>query len=288
MLYSSSRRHAAGVILVVDCRGGGARGIAEVERAEIRRLELHRYAAALLLVVGQRAADEIFVAREIGGEPLDALELFVAREHFFLKRDVDAHVGRAAGSLGVIERVEKRIYEKNPVESLGIEIRRHHCAIRKHGFSVQLVDNRVEIFCVAGGFGSLGFVGEPFHVFGGKIRVGITDHLLRRDDELGIVGARAHEIGFARNGGHRIDVAVVAKAGMRVIVVHGDFFDLREQAIVDFLDIGTGEWLGLGAGGDGEPGCGNQCDGNLNQPFHSGGLRLGWRSRAGCSWSNSG
>ena len=30
---------------------------------------------------------------------------------------------------------------------------------------------------------------------------------------------------------------------MRVIVVHGDLIDLLQQPLVDFLDVGAGQWL---------------------------------------------
>jgi hypothetical protein len=32
----------------------------------------------------------------------------------------------------------------------------------------------------------------------------------------------------------------------------GDFFDLREKALVDLLHVGTGEWTGLGCAVRGE------------------------------------
>ncbi len=114
------------------------------------------------------------------------------------------------------------------MEALRVEIRRHQRAIGENGFGVELVENGIEVFCVACSFGGFGFVGQPLHVFRRKIVVGVAEHLLRGGDEFGIVGARAHEVGFARRRGHRIDVAVVAEAGMRVIVVERNFFDLRE------------------------------------------------------------
>jgi hypothetical protein len=39
---------------------------------------------------------------------------------------------------------------------------------------------------------------------------------------------------------------------MRVVVEGGDFFDLRQQALINLLDIGSGERASLGGGENGK------------------------------------
>ncbi len=112
--------NAAGVVFGVDGFGFVAGRVSEIERAKISGFKLHRHAAALCLVVGERLADEGFIAGEIGGEAFDLLHLFVTGQHFFLKGNVDAHVGIAGGSLGVVEGEKEGIDEEDPVEALGV------------------------------------------------------------------------------------------------------------------------------------------------------------------------
>ena len=115
-----------------------------------------------LLIVRHGAPHEILVARQVGGQTLDAFLFFPAAQHFFLQRNVHAHIRRAGCLLRIVEWEEKRIAEENPVESLGIEIGRHHGAIRQANVYVQLVQNAVEIRGAAGLFRGLLLVRQPF------------------------------------------------------------------------------------------------------------------------------
>src|SRR6267154_1383370 len=101
-------RNAASAISGVDGFGFFAGRIAEIKATEIGGLEFHGY-AALFLIVSQSLADEVFITGEIGGQGTDVFLLHVAMQHFFLKRDVDAHVRVLAGLIAIFERKEKRI-----------------------------------------------------------------------------------------------------------------------------------------------------------------------------------
>src|SRR5258708_8612933 len=57
----------------------------------------------------------------------------------------------------VVEGIEKRIGEENPVEALGVQVRRHEGAVGEAGFDVELVEDAVEVCLSAGGLG--GFFG---------------------------------------------------------------------------------------------------------------------------------
>ena len=94
----------------------------------------------------------------------------------------------------VVERKEKRIAEENPVKTLGIEIRRHHHAIRQADFDVQFVENAVEISRAARCFRGFLFVDQPFGVLGLEIIVGIAEKRFRRGDKFGIVSRRRSNV----------------------------------------------------------------------------------------------
>src|SRR5712671_1301313 len=137
-------RNAAGVIFGVNGFRFFARRIAEIKAAEIGGLKLHGY-AAFFLIVSQSLAHEGFITGEIGGQAADIFLLHVAMQHFFLKRDVDAHVRVLAGLIAIFERKEKRIDKEDPMEALGIEIGSKRHAVGQAGFNIELVQNAVPI-----------------------------------------------------------------------------------------------------------------------------------------------
>ena len=87
-------------------------------------------------------------------------------------------------------------------------------------------------------------------MLGRKIGVRIAEQRFGSGNEFGIIVARAHSFAGVGRSGHGIDVKVVGEAGVRVVVEGRDFFDLRQQALVDSLQVGAGEGLSLGRGED--------------------------------------
>jgi hypothetical protein len=57
---------------------------------------------------------------------------------------------------------------------------------------------------------------------------------------------------------HGIDVRVIGKAGMRVMIERRNFLDLREQSLVNLLEIRSGKRAGLS-------GCENREAGNQQE-----------------------
>ena len=145
------------MIFGVNGFGFFARRIAEIEAAEIGSLELHGH-AALFLIIGQSLAHEVFITGEIGGQAGQIFLLHVAMQHFFLERDVHAHVRIFSGLIAIRERKEKRIDKENPMEALGIEIGSKRHAVRQAGFNIELIEYTVPIISAAGLFGGFLFV----------------------------------------------------------------------------------------------------------------------------------
>ena len=87
-----------------------------------------------------------------------------------------------------------------------------------------------------------------------EVDIGIAEQGLGRGGEFGVVVARAQGFAGVGRSGHGVDIGIVSVAGVRMVIECGDFFDLREEALVDLLDVGTGEGTGLGKGegGDGD------------------------------------
>src|SRR5712671_6693500 len=150
-------RNAAGVVFGVDGFGFFARRIAEIKATEIGSLEFHGH-AALFLIIGQSLPHEVFIAGEIGGQAGQIFLLHVAMQHFFLERDVHAHVRIFSGLIAILERKEKRIHKENPMEALGIEIRSERDPVGQAGLNIELVEDAVPVGGCAGLFGGLLFV----------------------------------------------------------------------------------------------------------------------------------
>src|SRR5882757_1172060 len=105
-------RNATGMIFGVNGFGFFARRVAEIEGAEIGGLEFHGH-AAFFLIIGQSLAHEVFITGEIGGQGTYVFLLHVAMQHFFLQRDVHAHVRVLASLIAILKRKEKRIHKEN-------------------------------------------------------------------------------------------------------------------------------------------------------------------------------
>src|SRR4029077_14660143 len=88
--------NAAGVVLAVNGFGLFARGIAEIEAAEVGGLKLHGH-AAFFLIVGQGLGNAGLIAGKIDGQAADIFLLHVAMQNLFLQRDVHAHVRVLSG-----------------------------------------------------------------------------------------------------------------------------------------------------------------------------------------------
>ncbi len=172
-----------------------------------------------------------------------------AMQHFFLQGNEDAFVGIARGLALIVERPHEGVGEENPGEALGIEVVGHHSAVRDRTLGIQFVENRIEV----GGAGELPlefrfFGDEPFCMLGRKIGVGIAEESLGGGGQFGIIVARAQRRAGVGRSGHGVDIKIVGEAGMGVMIEGGDFFDLRQQALIDLLDVGAGEWACLGGG----------------------------------------
>ena len=102
-------------------------------------------------------------------------------------------------------------------------------------------------------FSSAFFATSHLACSGEKIGIGIAEQGLGRGNQFGIVVARAN--GFAEIGrrGHGVDVGIVGETGVGVMIEGGNLFDLREQALVDLLNVGSGEGAGLGGAQGCEP-----------------------------------
>src|SRR6266850_44670 len=242
-------RNAAGVIFGVNGFGFFARRIAEIEAAEIGSLELHGH-AAFFLIVSQSLAHEVFITGEIGGQGAQIFLLHVAMQHFFLKRDVHAHVRVLAGLIAIFERKEKRIDKENPMEALGIEIGSKRHAVGQAGFNIELIEDAVPISSGAGFFGGFLFVDQPLGVLRLEIVIGIGEERFGGGNEFGIGVAQTEDGSFVGRRGLRVHIGVVWESRVGVIVVDEDAVDLREEMVVNFLDVLRGsERFGLGVGG---------------------------------------
>src|SRR5712671_1226267 len=146
----------------------------------------------------------------------------------------------------VVEGIEKRIGEENPVEALGVQVRRHEGAVGEAGFDVELVEDAVEVGLAAGGLGGLFAIGKPFGMFGFEVIVRIAEEKFGGGDEFGIVVAQTEDAAFVGRRSHGVNVAIVGKARVGVIVIDGDGVNFAEQAIVDFGKTFGGIRSGLG------------------------------------------
>ena len=90
------------------------------------------------------------------------------------------------------------------------------------------------------------FVEEPLGVLRREIGVGISEQCLGGDGEFRIVVAGAHRFAGVGRRGHGVDVGIVGVSGMRMVIEGGNLFDLRQQALVDLLNVGAGKRTGLG------------------------------------------
>src|SRR5262249_46637786 len=157
--------------------------IAEIERTEISGFEFDRD-AAFFLIVGERLANERFVASEICGKARNILLLLVASKDFFLQGHVDSHVAVLASLCLIVEGEEERVDKEDPVETLGIEIRSESDSIGETSLNIQLVQDAVEVGLAAGSFGGFFLVDEPFGVRGREIVVGIAEERFRGGNEF--------------------------------------------------------------------------------------------------------
>src|SRR5258707_5602650 len=220
------------MVLGVNGVGLFARRIGEIKSAEVGGFKLDSDSAAFL-IVGHGVADKIFIAGQIGGqrvfvfgglqvEPAPGHLLLVTGEHFFLQRNIDAHIGSAGGLIVIVEGIEKRIDEENPVEALGIEVRRHEGAVGKAGFDVELVQDTVEVGLAAGCFGGFLDTGKPFGVLGFEVVVRILEEKFGTGDEFGIVVAETENAAFVGRRSHGIHVGIVGETRVGMVVVDGN------------------------------------------------------------------
>src|SRR5262249_28362095 len=121
-------RNAAIFVFGVDGGRLFSRRIAEIKSAKVSGFELHGNAAALLIVL-HRAADEIFIICKDRRQSRHVHLFFVAEKHFFLEWNVDAHIRSAGLLVAVVERIEKRIAEEDPVKARRVEIGSHGGAV---------------------------------------------------------------------------------------------------------------------------------------------------------------
>jgi hypothetical protein len=58
-------------------------------------------------------------------------------------------------------------------------------------------------------------------------------------------GLSSRVLAGVRRSRHGIDVRVIGESGMRVMIERRNLLDLREQPLVNLLEIGSGKWTGL-------------------------------------------
>src|SRR5882762_9938755 len=139
------------------------------------------------------------------------------------------------------------------MEALRIEIRSERDPVGQAGLNIELVEDAVPVGGCAGLFGGLLFVDQPFGVFRLKIIVWIGEERFGGSNEFGIAVAQAEDGSFVGGRGLRVHIGIVGESSVGVIVIDGDAVDLREEMVVDFLDVLRGsERFGLGVGG-GDP-----------------------------------
>jgi len=91
-------------------------------------------------------------------------------------------------------------------------------------------------------------------MLGREVLVRIAKQRLCSGDEFGVRVALPKR-GASRGRRHRVDVGIVREPGMRMMVEHRNLFDLRQQPLVDLLNVGSWQWTRL---------TGRQC----GQPAH--------------------
>src|SRR5487761_442196 len=108
----------------------GSRRIGEVQRPEIGGLELHRYAASVLILrhnevrKAKVGAEGIWKARKPG-------LVHITMKHFFLQRNINRLIRIAVPEISIVEGKQERIDKKHPMKPRGIEICSHSRTICK-------------------------------------------------------------------------------------------------------------------------------------------------------------
>ena len=86
-----------------------------------------------------------------------------------------------------------------------------------------------------------------------EVIVGIGEEGFRGGDEFRVGVAQTEDGSFVGRRGLRVHIGIVRESSVGVVVVNGNAIDLREEMVVDFLDVLRGsERFGLGVGG-GDP-----------------------------------
>ena len=94
---------------------------------------------------------------------------------------------------------------------------------------------------------------QPLGVLWREIVEGIAEERFCCRDEFR-VGVAFSKCGASGRRSHGIDVGIVGEAGMRMMVKHGDLFDLRQELLVDLLNVRSRQWTRLTYGQRGQPG----------------------------------
>jgi hypothetical protein len=84
-------------------------------------------------------------------------------------------------------------------------------------------------------------------VLGREIVIRIAKQRFGRGYEFGIAVTFAQS-GTAWRRGHRVNIGVIVKAGVRVVIKDWDLLDLWEKTIVNLLNVWAGEWTSLADG----------------------------------------
>ena len=85
-------------------------------------------------------------------------------------------------------------------------------------------------------------------MLGRKIAIGISEQGLGCGSEFRIVVACAQRLAGVGRRGHGVDIGIVGEARMRVVIEGGNFFDLRQQALINLLHVRAGERTSLSRG----------------------------------------
>jgi hypothetical protein len=123
------------VVPVVNARRRGLGRIFEVQRAKIGNLKLDGNSTVGPILLQDFAYKSQVIGKGSGQRTQPGLPK-LALEQFFLQGNVHPLVYIARGQIAVIQRKEKRVDEKYPVETFRIQVGGHRYAVRHHGLDV--------------------------------------------------------------------------------------------------------------------------------------------------------
>ena len=276
------RRHAAAVILLVDCPDRVTRWIVERQRAEVRGFELHCDTSALLAVL-QRPRNEGEIFRERRRQRASTDLLRISLEQLCLERHVRRLVGVTGREPEVVERKHEAVDEEHPLEPRRIEVVGHGHAVRHRRLDADAIEDVIEILrafelVLEGRL----LIDQPFRVAAAQIRKRKPKQRPCCCDWLGVVLAHAQRRRAWRRR-RRIDIRIIGERRVRMVIEDLDAFDLRQEAPVHCCGRRVDERARLRRGNGPRSGCGGDC--RQNRQSHVRDSTRAQARRASGRWS---